>query len=157
MESTTSNTRYAVGDGDGGQGGAIIESTTCNLFDTIRNSICALKRSRQISKTMCIVDRRGEGGASTESRLSNTRYAVGDSDGSQFRATRERLLSNTRYAVRDSNRSQTIAIIESIISNSRNAVGDNGRFAASNKGIGSSFDDGIAILAAIVSDITFFN
>ena len=42
--------------------------------------------------------------------ISNSRYGVRNSDGSQTRAFTERIISNTRYAVRDSDGSQTRAI-----------------------------------------------
>ena len=48
---------------------------------------------------MCIVNRRGEGGATRESTTSNACYAVGDSDGGEGGATSESPVSNACYAV----------------------------------------------------------
>ena len=83
---------------------------------------------------MCIVNGCCEGGAITESPNSNARYAIGDGDGGEGGAT-----------------------IESIISNARDAIWDNCVLTTNNKGIGSGFDDSIAIPAAVVGGITTFN
>ena len=55
MESPISNARYAVGDGDGGEGVALKESTTSNTRYAVRDSDG------------------GEGGAIKESIISNAR------------------------------------------------------------------------------------
>ena len=57
-----------------------------------------------------------------ECRITNTRYAVRDGNGSQSRAIIERIRSNTRYAIRDSNGGEGGATIESLISNTRYAI-----------------------------------
>ena len=46
--------------------------------------------------------------------------------------------------------------MESPLSNTRYAIGDNRVLTTSNKGISSGFDNRIAVVAAIVSSITFF-
>ena len=68
----------------------------------------------------------------------------------------ESLISNARYAVGNSNRGQRRAIIESIIPNTRDAVRDSGILTTCNKGVSFSFDNCIAVVAAIVDSITFF-
>ena len=55
-----SNARYAIADGDGGEGGALIESSISDARNTIRD------------------DNRGEGGAISESPLSNACNVVGN-------------------------------------------------------------------------------
>ena len=60
IESTTSNTRYAVRDSDRGEGLAILESIISNTHYAVGDS------------------NRGERMASIKSILSNTRYAIGD-------------------------------------------------------------------------------
>ena len=83
IESLTSNARYAVGDSDGLEGGAIFERRTSNARYAVADS------------------NRGEGVAIFESIISNARYAVGDSDGLEGGATMESIISNARHAVGD--------------------------------------------------------
>ena len=78
-----SNARYAVGDGDRGEGRAIIESIISNARYAVGDSDG------------------GEGGAIFESKHFNARYAITDSHRGEGGATSESLLSNARYAVRD--------------------------------------------------------
>ena len=73
---------------------------------------------------MCIINGCCEGEAISESIISNARYAIGDGDGGQRRATIESIISNTRYAVGDGDRGEGGAIKESTISNAGYAVGD---------------------------------
>ena len=80
-ERTSSNARYAIGDGDRGEGGAAGESLISNACNAIGD---------------------GDGGERTamiESHISNTRNAVRDSDGGERRATIESTTSNARNAV----------------------------------------------------------
>ena len=49
--------------------------------------------------------------------MSNARYALGESDGTEFGARMESIISNARYAVRNSDGGEGRAIRESIISN----------------------------------------
>ena len=56
--------------------------------------------------------------------LSNTRYAVWDSDGGKGGAIIESLLSNARYAIGDGDRGEGGAKLESRLSNGRYIVGD---------------------------------
>ena len=64
--------------------------------------------------------------------------------------------SNTRYAVRDGDGGERTTT-ESLFSNACYAVGDDCILAASNKGIGGSFYNRIAIFTTIVCAITAFN
>ena len=66
---------------------------------------------------MCIVNGCCEGGAISESLISNARYAITDSDGGEGGARPESPISNARYAVRDSNGGKGGATRESMISN----------------------------------------
>ena len=100
---------------------------------------------------------RCEGFAIIESLISNTRNAVGDSDGGEGAAIIESLISNALNAVRDGDGGEGAAIIESSLSNARYAIGDNCILTASNEGIGRSFNNRIAILAAIVGSIAAFD
>ena len=65
--------------------------------------------------------------AITESALSDTRYAIWDSNRSNARATVETLPSYARYTIADSNRSKTYATTESILSNTRYTIADSNR------------------------------
>ena len=65
---------------------------------------------------------RGEGGATMENPLSNTRYAIGDGDGGdggEGVAITERSISNTRYAIGDGDGGEGGAIPESLLSYAR--------------------------------------
>ena len=134
-----SNARYAVRDGDRGEGGAIIESRIPNARYTVRDGDG------------------GEGGAFKESFISNARYAVRDNRalttsnqciGCRFNnriavvaaivdgitlfnyhrgeggARKESSLSNARYALGDGDGGEGGATRESIISNARYAIRD---------------------------------
>ena len=96
--------RYAVGDGDGGEGGAIIESIISNARYAVGDADG------------------GEGGASIESIIFYARYAVGDADGGEGGATRESILSNSYYAIWNGDGRECIASRESSLSNSCHAV-----------------------------------
>ena len=148
LESRPSYTRDAVGDGDGGEVGASTESITSNAryavgdnrVLTTSNQCISCRFNNRIAVVAAIVCsiaffnyHGGEGGARTESSISNARYAIGDSEGGEGGA-----------------------ITESITSNARNAVGDNRVLTTSNKGISSGFDNRITVVAAIVGSITFF-
>lgn len=72
---------------------------------------------------MCIVNRSSEGGATIESKISNTRNAIGDGDRGKGGATLESRTSNARNAVRDGDGGKGGAIFENSISNARYAIG----------------------------------
>ena len=99
---------------------------------------------------------RGEGGATIERFISNTRHAVRDGDGGKGRANSKCPLSNARYAIGDGDEGEGGALIESIISNASNAVRNSGILTTCNKGVSFSFDNCIAVVTAIVDSITFF-
>ena len=60
--------------------------------------------------------------ATRESINTNTRHAVGDSDGGQTIATKERIISNARHAVGDSDGCQTTTFKERLFTNTRHAI-----------------------------------
>ena len=99
----------------------------------------------------------GKGGAAIESPFSNARYAVGDSDGGEGGAIFESPFSNARDAIWDGDRGDGTATTESPISNARYAVGDNRVLTTCNKGVGSGFNNCVAILTTIVGGITTFD
>ena len=72
-------------------------------------------------------------------------------------ATSESIISNARYAVGDGNGSEGGATKESIISNARDAIRDNCILTTCNKRISSRFNNRITILATIVGSITTFD
>ena len=82
QESHFSNARYAIRNGDRGEGEAITESPFLNARNIIRNG-------------------NGSEGTTIESIISNARYAIGDGNGGEGGATRESIISNARYAVRN--------------------------------------------------------
>ena len=69
----------------------------------------------------------------------------------------ESISSNARDAIRDSNRGEGGVTFESVISNARDALRDNSVLTTCNKGVGCSFNNSIAVVAAIVDNITIFN
>ena len=69
----------------------------------------------------------------------------------------ESISSNARYAIGDSNRGEGGVTFESVISNARYALRDNSILTTSNKSVTSRFDNRIAVVAAIVDNITIFN
>ena len=89
-----------------------------------------------------------------ESTLSNARYTIGDGDGGEGGATTESLISNARYAIGDGDRGEGRATTESITSNARYAVRNDCILTASNEGIGSGFNNRIAVFTTIVNCIT---
>ena len=121
------------------EGGAISESPISNAHNAIWYS-----------------DGR-KGGAIQESSTSNARDAIRDGDGGEGGAIRESTTSNACYAIRDGNGSEGGTLIESTISNACDAVRNNRTLTASDKGIGSSFNNRIAILTAIVGSIAAFD
>ena len=92
-ESIISNARYAIRDGDGGEGGAFIESKHSNARDAVRDNRVLTTSNKGISSGFdnriavitAIVDsitlfnyHRGEGGTISESIISNARDALRD-------------------------------------------------------------------------------
>ena len=113
-ESPISNARDAIGDSDGGKGGATIESRICNASYAVRNNRILTTSNKCISGRFydgiaifttviggitAFNYHGGEGGATIESTTSNTRYAVRDGNGGEGGAIRESIISNARYAV----------------------------------------------------------
>ena len=149
FESTISNARYAVGDGDGGERGATTESLISNARYAIRDGCifatnnkgirCSLNNRIAIFTTIvCAITAfnyySGEGGATFESTISNTRYAVGDSNRGEGGAIIESIISNARHAVGNSDGGEGSAIIESIPFNACYAIGSTV--------VGNGFGDG---------------
>ena len=99
----------------------------------------------------------GKGNATRESSLSDALYAVGDGNRGKGGTIKESITSYTCYAIRDGNRGKRGVAIKSIKSNVRDTVGDNGILATSNKGIGGSLNNCIAIFATIIYRISTFN
>ena len=138
MESTISKVRDTIGDNrvlttsnKGISSGfdnriavvvAIVGSIT--FFNYHRDEGGAITESRNSNARYAV--RNGDGGergATFESITFNARYAIGDGDGGEGGATIECRNSNAGYAIGDGDRGEGGAIIESIISNARNAVG----------------------------------
>ena len=67
------------------------------------------------------------------------------------------MILNARYAIRDGDGDEGGATSESIISNTRYAVRDNCILTASNEGIGSGFNNCIAVFTTIIYGIAIFN
>ena len=101
----TSNARYVVGNGDGGEGEATPESIIIYVRYAIWNG----------DGRECI--------ARPESTISNSCHAVRNGDGRECIASRESIIFYARYAVRNGDGRERLASIESIISNSCHAVG----------------------------------
>ena len=104
IERITSNTRYAVGDGNGGEGGATRESTTSNTRYAVGD------------------DNRGEGGAIIESRISNARNAVWDGergedgtdgiDGTSVSFSTQSIQGGTRVFLEDGTHSSSFDVMD---------------------------------------------
>ena len=144
-----SDTRYAVGDN------RILTACNKRISRSLNDSITIV--TTIVCGITAFNNHRGEGGTIQKNIISNARYAIRDGDGGDGGATKESIISNTRYAVGDSDRSEGGAIIESTISNTRYAIGDNRVLTTCNKGVGSGFNNCVAILTTIVGGITTFD
>ena len=167
-----SNTRYAVRDGNGGEQGAISESIISYTFNAIRDR-CIFAASNKgvsrcfnyritiitaiISGVTIFHDKGSEFVAITENSLSNSIHTIAYSDGGEGETTPENVIINARYAVWDGDGGEGATTFKSAPSNTRDAVWDYCIFAASNKGVTCCFYYRIAILAAIVCNITTFD
>ena len=128
MERLLSNTRYAIGDGDGCQTIAFIERPPSNIryavWDGDRSEGGAIKESTPFNTCYAIRNSHGsQRGALVERPPSNTPYAIRNGHRSERGATLERLTFDTRHAIRNGHRSQRGATIERLVSNTRYAVG----------------------------------
>ena len=104
-----------------------------------------------------LYEHRSKGGTSNESPLSNGRYTMGDCNRGKGGAKHESYISNARNAIGDDDGGEGGAAIKSRNSNTRDAIGDCCILTTNNKGIGSGFDDSIAIPATVVGGITAFH
>ena len=91
-ESIISNARYAIRDGDGGEGGAFIESKHSNARDAVRDNRVLTTSNKGISSgfdnriavvativgSITFYYHGGEGGTISESIISNARDALRD-------------------------------------------------------------------------------
>ena len=137
-----SNARYTIRDSDGGEGGATRESTTSNaryvignggIFAACYEGVGGCFNNRIAIFTTIIYGittfnyHGSEGGATRESRTSNTRYVFTDSHGGQRSTIYKNIISNARYAFWNSDGGEGGARTESLISNARYAFWNSDR------------------------------
>ena len=166
-----SNARYTVGDSNGEELRATIESIISNAHYAVRDG-CILTTSNKgissgfdnriaiIATIVCGISalhiNRGEGYAAFESIYPNACNAVGDGNGGEGGAMLESKISNGRYVFWDGNRGEGGASIESPTPNICYAVGDDCILTTCNEGIRGGFDNCIAVVAAIIGCIATF-
>ena len=135
---------------------AIVGSIT--TFDHDRSNGIAITESTISNARYAVRDGdRGEGRATIESTTSNARNAIWNGDGGERGTTHKNINSNARYTIGDGDGGEGGATIESIISNARYAVRNDCILTASNEGIGSGFNNCIAVFTTIIYGIAIFN
>lgn len=137
MESSISNTCYAIRDSNRNERGTTIESKICNTRHTIWDNTILTSSNQRIGGNLnnCAAilttivngitafDCYGSKPRATrESPFPNARYAIWDGDGGEGGATIESFISNACDAVGDGDRGESIALRECSIFDTRDAI-----------------------------------
>ena len=99
------------------------------LVDSLEGICCRFR------DCCCVAGDFGDSGATIEGILSDTCYAIGNSDRGKTRATIESIISDACYAIGNSDRGETGATRESRTSDTCYAIEDSGSFTPLHQGI----------------------
>ena len=143
---------------DGGEGCAAVEGVVAEPDDAAGDShgcegSATSERGQQVSLNTRWHADGGEGSAAREGATANFFYAVGKVDGCEGGAATEGSITEEGDTVGDVDAGEGGAAGEGILTDFGNAVGDDGALATRDELIRIRFDDGIAILAAVIDRV----